>query len=484
MGVMFVTRHNSGARSLWAGLLLAVSPAVAGQMALLDEAYQLSRPMAVGDRIQLLHAMAKAAEKADSASSRTWALEMYEIATRDLGRGIARDASRKNAVTVLAANDPMRAAELLAALDPPTAHLPNEDPRVDAARAVIPAVSAKQGLAALPLIEKLARDLGASGQFPYQAVGEILPGVATKQRPAARRMFLEAVAALPRYRHIWRANADFVEFLRLTWSHVDRSDLKVAVEAGLTAAAAGNDPPKPPLLREIQGKTQVYSLNSDGEFQVYRLLPYADRARRGWSRRLRRQHPALLPLPDLRPGETIWSVGVAAVWSNEPARIRQAFDRGYLMWLPQWAPSDPTRALRIANAVADPARRDIALARVLPALFPSNRPEAENLWRQLGARILNRRPETPEALDLAVSLAQAGFALGRRREAGDLLLAALDPALDQYSRNGVPDAYSSIASLAAGYGVPGLLERIRAASPDRVKAWGLVQFATGLAQKN
>ena len=448
-------------------LLAAVGMACAASAGnLLTDVYQQSREQAVWERLYVLWDLATAATATDAALSAQWSLEMYDVATRSAAetrvQSADREASRKNALTVLCLTDPARAAEHFMELEPSPGHMPNEDPRIDLARHLIPRLWAVQGVEALPTIRRFAEFTSKTGQYPYESIGAILPALSRANREAARDLFREAVNRLPQER-ILRTKFDYLKFLRAAWPVVDAKDRRRAVEAGLAGAiqSVRQQAAAEPGLRVY---TEYYLPGGTVRFdsaevaQVYDLLPFVDALDKRWGHRLREQYPALGGVATAGIRTAPWRSSVQVTPERDtPARVQAAFERHHAMFLGEWAGEDARRAARIALATQDPDRRRMALAVVLPQYGKIDLAQA-SAWRTELAGAARRDADTGDFLSFLVALARADFALGysedgreiagKAMELGKRIFAARARELPILSVDVVYDLHS----LADGYG--------------------------------
>jgi hypothetical protein len=419
----------------------------------------------VHDRLSLLYDLAIAATGVDPALSAEWSLEMYHLATKDTSHEQPwRDqlAMRKNALTVLSLTDPERAARHFMELEPSADHQPNEDPRIDLARHLFPRLWERQAKQALPAILRFADFTSRTGQYPYVAIGHILPGLANVDRAAAHALFVDAVHRLAGERGIWRTPDDYLQFLRESWLAASAKERRLAVEAALAVVYRGiadkaNAYPGSRSYAEYYLPRATVRLGSEEEERIYDLLPFADAIDADWGRKLRRPYPALanveIPAVDAAP----WRSGVfAAAGRDRPELVQAAFERHHLMFLPRWASQDPKRAAAIAEGTMDAARRHAAMALVLPWLAKVDPPKAETWLQELSA--VGHVAETPDDLEFLVALARAHFALGHFEDGRQVAAAAMkvgeqlvtnrDQSRPLYSAEGANELHD----LAAAYG--------------------------------
>jgi hypothetical protein len=362
------------------------------------------------DRLTLLWDLATSVDPAISAE---WSLEMWQLiqrGPRDM-HGMA-----KNALTILSLTDPERAAEHYLELEPSPLHQPNEDPRIDCARHLFPRLWAKEGIKALPAILQFADHTSRDGQYPYVAIGHILPSLVKADRAAAHSLTLAAIHRLVEERGIWRTPDDYLKFLRESWPAIAAEDRRPAVEAAL-AVVPRNIEDKAKSRARYLWYAEYYlpegtvRFDSEEVMRVYDLLPFVDRLDAEWGRNLRHRYPALATAPIPRIDVEPWRSGVLAnPGPNLSTRVEAAFERHHLMFLAQWAKQDPKRAMALAQATTDPARRREAIALVLSAYAKVDPEQAKALGRDLIAAAQTAR--TIPDMDFLVALARARFAAG------------------------------------------------------------------------
>jgi hypothetical protein len=414
------------------GCCLARAQAISPET-LLADLYSQALQQSPHDRLILLQDLAIAATGVDPATSTGWSLEMYELATnaphQQRWQQVNQAAGRKNALTILSLTDPERAALHFLELEPSAAHQPNEDPRIDLARNLFPRLWAKEGKQSLSTILRFADFTSRTGQYPYVAIGHILPRLAKIDRTEAHSLLLAAVHRLGEERGIWRTPDDYLQFLRESWPAISLKDRRLAVEAALAVIHRGVEDkaataPGSHSYAEYYLSQGTVRLDSEEAARAYDLLPFVDKINASLGRRLRHRYPALanVPLPplDVEP----WRSGVfAAAGRDTPERVEAAFERGRLMFLPQWANEDPKRAAALAQGTKDPARRRAAMALVLPPYAKVDPVQAETWRRELMAS--GQAARTPDDLAFLVALARAHFALGHPEDGEQVAEAAM-----------------------------------------------------------
>jgi hypothetical protein len=435
---------------------LAQAQAVSPE-ALLQDLHTQSRELPAHDRLILLWDLALAATGVDSAASGAWALEMFDVAERAPRevpwQQMNRAAARKNALTILSLTDPKRAAAHFLELDPSPAHMPAEDPRIDLSRHLFPRLWDVEGRRSLPELQRFAGFTSRTGQYPYVAIGLVLPKLAKADPAAAHSIVLTAVERLGKETGIRRTQDDYLRFLRESWPALSADDRHLAVEAGLSAAGRGEGYAAGATLHtEYYLPEGMVRLDSEENARVYDLLPFVDAIDTARGRQLRRQYPTLANQPLPRVDREPWRSGVIALpGPNLEDRVEAAFERHHLLFLRRWAEEDPKRAAALAQAMKDPARRRQAIALVLPVYAKVDRAQSESWARELMAG-------PHDDPDLMAALARAEFALGNTGDAMTLVDAALergeqlwakrDPKMPVYSADGV----SALHEIADAYG--------------------------------
>ncbi|HEY3742921.1 MAG TPA: hypothetical protein VGL53_23905 [Bryobacteraceae bacterium] len=440
---------------VWAFILCA--PADAGTISpesLLANLHRESQTQLPYNRVTLLYDLTIAETGIDPATSAAWSLEMYDLATHaphELHwQQMNQAAGRKNALTVLSLTYPELAARHFLELEPSIAHQPYEDPRIDLARHLFPRLWDSQGQRSLSTILQFADFTSRGGQYPYIAIGHILPRLAKIDPSSAHSVWLDVVHRLDGERGIWRTPDDYMEFLRECWPVMSNDDRRLAVEAALAAIARGTDEPRAHQYAEYYLAERIVRLDSELLARVYDLLPFVDQVNPAWGHQLRQQHPTLANLPVPAVERAPWRSGVfAAPGRDNPDRIEAAFERHHLIFLRQWAADDPQRAAELAQKTKDPTRRNIALALVLPSYATIDRPQAETWRRQLNASIPVAK--TTDELHFLVALTRANFALGHTKDGeqttetalrlGEQLTSARDRKLPVYIADGADDLH-------------------------------------------
>ena len=395
---------------------------------LLVELHSEARQQAPHDRLISLNDLAIAATGVNSATSTKWALETFNlagIAPHELRwQQINQVAARKNALTILSLTDPFSAAKNFIELEPSPAHQPNEDPRIDLSRNLFPRLWAKQGEKSLSKILTLADFTSRTGQYPYVAIGHILPKLAAVDPAAGHQLLLAAVHRLGEERGILRTPDDYLQFLRESWPAVSAEDRRLAVETALGVVQRGVDDtaaaaPGSRSYVEYYLPQGTVRLNSEATARIYDLLPFVESIDVRWSQELRERDPELatvvLPAVDRRP----WRAGIfASAGPDMSERVEVGFEKYKLMFLREWASEDPSRAAGLVMGIRDSVRRRTATALVLPAYSKVDPVRAESWLRELSTFGISAG--TPADLEFIGKLARAQFALGHPEEARHL----------------------------------------------------------------
>jgi hypothetical protein len=404
-------------------LLSVIIPLILGAEtpASLAELHTQARSQPIADRIETLYDLAVAASAVDRQTSASWALEMF-----DLSNTLPRDsrfqqmlqaAQRKNALTVLSLTDPLAAAQHFFELEPSAAHLPNEDPRIDLARHLFPKLWAKQGAQSLPAIRRMCDFTSEQGQYPYVAMGHVLPLIAKADPEAAHILFNEALKRLDTEHGIVRTQTDYLKFLREIWPAISIAERRAALEAALAAI------PHPTnnfhWYIEYYTQSATVRFESERDARVYDLLPFIHALDEpSWEDKLRQQYPALSHVPIAPLDAPPWRAGAVATTPDrdKPELMKAALENSYLFSLPKWVAENPRRAASIALGIKDTARRHNALAILIPAYIEVDRAKAES-WRAELSEAFGNAPETFEQLAFLVAFVRAGLALGDHVEA-------------------------------------------------------------------
>ena len=401
---------------------IAARTQVPSPEALLSMVHEQSKQLEPIERAEVLNELSIAATGVNRKASGEWAVEMYDLATNRMNRPekweqMTCAAQRKNALTVLSFTDPAGAAQRFFDLEPSAGHLPDEDPRVDLSRHLFVRLWEKDAQPSLPLIRRLSDFTAKTGEYPYAAMGTLIPEVARVNRREARTLFAEAVRHMRDEPRIHRTLGAYVNFLRGSWPTAARKQRREAVKAGvLRVEQTVHDGERTGgrFYFEYYASRDRVRLEGEAIARIYELLPFVDEADAMLGKQLRDRYPRLKDL-EVGPVDKIpWRAGVfAAPGRDTPELVQRAFDRHHLMFLKAWAQEDANRAAAIALAVKDQTVRETALALVLPSYARVNQSQAE-AWQ---AELARYATQSGPSLEFLVALSEADFRSGYAEDA-------------------------------------------------------------------
>ncbi len=257
----------------------------------------------------------------------------------------------------------------------------------------------------------MAEFTAQSGEYPYAAMGLLIPQVAPLNARDARQLFEDGLRHLPTANAIHRTHDAFFKFLRGGWPVASIRQRKEAVAAGISAIHKWVQ--EPPIAAggrfyfEYNLPQRTIRLDSEEEAHIFELLPFVDQVDRRLGTRLRSQYPRLQTVPVPEIGAELWRSAVfASAGHDTPERVERGFAQNHLVFLAEWAQQDARRALDITLSTKDETLRWSALALVLPSLNKMDSAQAESWLREL-----NHEP-VPSA-----TLVRANFLLGQPAEA-------------------------------------------------------------------
>ncbi|HLH39375.1 MAG TPA: hypothetical protein VKX39_09535 [Bryobacteraceae bacterium] len=464
---------------------------------LLREAYSIGMNFPPQERADLLMTLAYAAVGINRELVAPWSVELFYFADKNLPPDNNRAAIKKNALTALAQVDPNRAADLFTQLDLPPRPLASEDVRSFAARTIFAKLwEADGGIKSLEKIERLANWLGETGQYPYSAMAGIILKTAEKDQEKAADLFAEAQGFLQRDPGFPVTNKQFVEdFLLRTWKIPDKGILASAIASALASIERAEKSNHTSAKVEIFASQGKVALHSEGDYLVYRLLPLVQALDAKWADQLRDKYKEAASAPnDSLDSPSPAAVAVSPDGSASDAAMRNALDRGTVARVSQLAASDPKRALQLALSISDPSERSIALASVFPTYA-----KIDAAGSDTGLEALSKQLDSMDSgigkLQVMTALIEADFALKKNKDAVAMIGRAFDLGSELVARDleanpgemlylapGVDELTRITEDTAKRPSVKfDILQKVRRASPDLLRARLLVAAARGIA---
>jgi hypothetical protein len=181
---------------------------------LLERSHLIAQDLSAQDRVLVLKDLASAAKLVPPEKARAWTEELFQAA-RDLPEE-RRRVIQGRALSSLAQSDPEAALALLPQMEagpPPSAQLPM-NPRAAAANQVFEALWRKKGAAAYDLIRQEAQRLGESGDYPFQAMGQIIRQLGAREAERGQALFSDALGSYQNQSPSFAGDVSFEAMLR------------------------------------------------------------------------------------------------------------------------------------------------------------------------------------------------------------------------------------------------------------------------------
>jgi hypothetical protein len=475
------------------------APRLPKPLDLLNLAYAMNGSQPDRERAPTLFFLAQAVEPLSKAKAREWSIELFRLAGQITAQDA--DAMQKNALVALSWVDPLEADELFRQQKLPKREPGHEDTRVYAAMAVFPALYGAQGAKSLDEIESLAAWLGQTGQYPYAAVASIITGVEKIDLTRARALWFRAMSS---YKGDlgFRGTENFVvDFLLKTQEVPDRgalTDTLKSVVGWLEERSKSEAGGKDPKILEARSGQHSVRFGSEGELQIFRLLPLIRKMDADWAAKILEDRPGLKDALDANPGANYTMGGVIV---HNPAAtaadVQRTLDENRLRQIEAVAQTDPGAAMQMASGLADPFVRNLATAAVLPAYAGAGIGEAKPILSDLAKAVDSLGPSA-DKLHLEISFAQAYYATGRASDADSLLARALSTGEEIYAENALAEpgkvtfaikGFDELLDAANLLGAKSdkpwdALESIKQFQVDAIRPDLLVYFAKGLMARN
>ena len=402
---------------------------------LLIRSYLKSKDFTPSNRALLLNRLADAASKLQPPLTRLWSEEAFQVASKLPVDDENRQAYQANAAVGLVKVDPKRALELLAMTDPPEPAKEGQpkpmDMRTFAAENVFPEIWKRDGVPALDNIRSQAQQIGETGEYPYRAIGKILPEVAKRSQPKAETLFTEALSYYNKSAPDHASNREFTLFLSESWGAAPRSlelqALKVAVAHLNQSKSSAKNLAYMARVQSAKGASEFTDLSDE---LLYELLPKIRELDPQWAQELIDKNDALgraAAIGDKPKYKE--SVVVHNVSGASPAEVsaagQEGLERSRLRNISDMSSSDPEGALRLSAYLGDPALRAVALARIAAAFGEKSPERAEDLIEQ-DKKAVEGIQDKREKVRVLVALAEAAAAAHDRATMDESLGHGLD----------------------------------------------------------
>lgn len=405
-------------------------------MTLLKQADMLSRTFSPEERADILFDLANAAVPLDPSLAASWASELWRISTKELVPGHYRAAMQKDALITLARVNPQKAAGLYTSQDLPNTwtkgQIVGEDIRADGCRQLFSALWRQKHMAAVGQIRSVASAMGSTGQYPYEAMTEIVKQVGSRNRILANSLYAEAISYLPNGQSYVSTNQQFVNFILNTRAVVDKRLQLGALQAAVDALEKNEKAPKTAVeVTTPKGKAAFHSL---AEFLIYKLLPTIRDLDPEWASQLTQKYSNLRLAPNLSSPNGMIVSGAVSFGTDPPSQedVRNALDESRLQKVSQLAGQNPKQAAELAMEIQDNQLRAVALATVAPS-YRSINPQTAELWMSEPVKRLEAMDLSRDKLRLAVALCKSYFSEKRMPDAIAMMQKAFDFGEDLFS---------------------------------------------------
>src|SRR5258708_118282 len=388
------------------------------------------------DRVWYLGDLIKIASKIDpqqlpKGQVEAWGQELLSLSLKTQDPDLAPDgrlASAKNAATYISMVNPGSGMQILAQLAQrhPERDIDgdlSEDVRAYASIRIFDNYWRAKGSSALPDIEATARQIGKTGEYPYQSISTIIAALAgsgpADDRPKATGLFKEGVDAFL-HRGEYDAdnkyaagdrNEEFLKFLQNTKNAVDADVFEDALHQFVakvrntqSAASAPSE-----FSAEIQTSEGPVRLTSESDavlFHAFQLIRETDSA-------LAQELQSRVSVLDKANAR----IDFEAAAYGPKERVDSGLQEGLLLRIRNMKDINTDVALRMTSKLTGP-RHTKALALVLPSIAQSDGAKAKQLYvEELKAFADFNAPNvTPEdkptvkqMLEAKVAIAEAAF---------------------------------------------------------------------------
>ena len=399
---------------------------------LLDRAVNLAQQFNLEERAVTFFAAADAAATLDPPRANAWAREAFDLTLRmPVGQRVA---AQKNALRVLAVNDPDTALVLYRRQDVPKPES-GEDPRALTVPSIFSVVWARKGQPYLSQLQGLAVYLGQTGQYPYRALTDIALDVAKSDRKQARHILDDATRAFRRDPGFASSNSEFIEFIVKTRAIPSRSALRDELGAAVESLQRSSAPPHSKWRIGVTTPVGNAEFDSESEYLLFRLLPLAKAADPRLAEQLLKTHPALRSAPPIgvdTPVQRAGAVSVAGTASEE--RMRLTLDRSRVFHVSEIAENDPAQARALADQIENQNLRVMAFALLAPA-YARIDPRRAQVWLYDGERGLDSIKDDETKLRLMTVLVRSNDLMRQEQPARTQLATAFALAEKIYSED-------------------------------------------------
>jgi hypothetical protein len=471
---------------------------------LLNRSYDLNEQLSDSEQLYYLTELTRASVGiAAPDKTEEWCRRLFRVASEVRSLQI-RAAGEKNALIPLASIKPAMAMQLLFEVEFSRAspgELLLEDVRSDAAEAIFSHFWNHFQVNGLPEIENAARYLGATGQYPYHAMANIIEELAKAQSPEMRvkanGIFAEALGF---YSHETGFSNRDEEFL-----HLLRSEGLAIVDADLVVQALRLFTDR--LIEQgTMGQASYYAEihTSDGaaipfternRAFLFLVEPVIHRFDAKFARELTWKYPELQDATG-----NMYYVSGGFVFGNSTSNDAT---QQHIKWLQEsllsqiksLRDSNPKEATALAHRLRAVSVRIAGRSAVLQDVSQSEGWKARSIYAEEISKLHNADVNDPaNRLEAIVAAAESAYRVGDLNEFASYSDQAVDLGISFLTENGRSvslrvqrlEGYERLADIiefGTAHGLDFLVDRIRQAPNSRLKTYLLIRAAEGVAKR-
>jgi hypothetical protein len=240
---------------------------------LLERSHLIAQELPAESRVVVLKDLVSAANLVSPEKARAWTEELFQAA-RDLPDERRRTLQAR-ALSGLAQSDPEAALALLQQMEggppPDTQSIPMSE-RASAANQVFEALWRKKGAAAYDLIRQEGLRLGESGDYPFQAVGQIIRQLSANEAEKGQALFSDALGSYQNQSPSFAGDVSFEAMLR-PLAGVLPKPLLVRAYRELVERLLEATPPDLPFSLQLSTDKGATEFRNLVDLHLWQLLP-------------------------------------------------------------------------------------------------------------------------------------------------------------------------------------------------------------------
>ena len=462
-------------------------------MFLLAEAYHASKNFDEYDQATILAFMAESVAPMSTENAQDWAIHSFRL-SRAINSG-----TQINSLITLSEIDPESVVKLLAEYETRRIPVPYQGIQCSLSGPLFSALWARHGLDSLDEINQLAKTLGTNRYYPYNAVGDLLPRIHSRDKASVRRIYSNAMDFFDFDSSSYSDYHMLVDFILNTYNLIPKGELQAHLNSLVNSLLKLVEPKLAnPILIKMRLKHRTLEFASERDLLIYRLLPLLRYASEASAESMLRDnmHLASYPVLDLRDDYGYGMVRLGESVDSED-KNRATFDYFLLEEVEEKAEEmEPGEVLTLIDQIITPHIRQRALATILAKDLRSDLAEPKSILLDIQNGLASMKPSIVK-LQLQVDLARAYLSRGLFDQGLELLSRALDLGLELYRIDQMENPtkptnstlafdelleVSSLMGRMVEYQPRNRLEWIRRIHSDVLKSYVLVFFAKGLIE--